>query len=84
LVSKYTTALANSSNKLNSQQQKNVSEDGGKNGGGNSSTKNLGEQKKDDYIRTAIVTSVGDKFMIEYPNLCLICGSIGKGLEGFF
>jgi len=79
----YTTALANSSNKLNSQQQKNVSEDGGKNVGGNSS-KNLGEQKKDDYIRTAIVTSVGDKFMIEYPNLCLICGSIGKGLEGFF
>ena len=73
----YTTALTNS-RRDNNNQQKNNSEDGKI---GNS--KNAGEnQKNNDYIRTAIVTSVGDKFMIEYPNLCLICGSIGKGLEG--
>ncbi|KAL7075605.1 hypothetical protein ACQ4LE_005299, partial [Meloidogyne hapla] len=78
LVSMYTTALTNSSKRDVNAQQRNTSEDGKV---GNSKN-NLEEQKNNDYIRTAIVTSVGDKFMIEYPNLCLICGSIGKGLEG--
>ena len=39
--------------------------------------------EKNDYIRTAVVTSINDKFIVECPNLCLICGSIGKD-SGFF
>jgi len=38
--------------------------------------------EKNDYNRTVVVTSAEDNFMTEYPNLCLICGSIGKDLEG--
>lgn len=38
--------------------------------------------EKNDYIRTAVVTSANDKYLIEFPNLCLICGSIGKETEG--
>jgi hypothetical protein len=38
--------------------------------------------EKKDYIRTAVVTSASDKFLTEYPYLCLICGSIGKDKEG--
>lgn len=74
----YTTALTNSRRDLINQQRTNFDE------GKSLSKDNGGDQKNNDYIRTAVVTSVEDKFMSEYPNLCLICGSIGKGLEGLF
>lgn len=34
-----------------------------------------------EYIRTCVVTSVDDKFMSEVA-MCLVCGSIGKDMEG--
>lgn len=36
---------------------------------------------ENDYIRTAIVTNASDKFM-NFVSLCLICGSVGKDVEG--
>lgn len=36
---------------------------------------------ENDYIRTAIVTNASDKFM-NFVSLCLICGSVGKDIEG--
>lgn len=36
---------------------------------------------ENDYIRTAIVTNANDKFMSAI-SLCLICGSVGKDIEG--
>lgn len=36
---------------------------------------------ENDYIRTAIVTNANDKFMSAI-SLCLICGSVGKDVEG--
>lgn len=37
--------------------------------------------EENDYIRTAIVTNANDPFM-NGISLCLICGSVGKDVEG--
>lgn len=37
--------------------------------------------EENDYIRTAIVTNANDPFM-NSVSLCLICGSVGKEVEG--
>uniref|UniRef100_A0A915CUC2 Histone-lysine N-methyltransferase n=1 Tax=Ditylenchus dipsaci TaxID=166011 RepID=A0A915CUC2_9BILA len=39
------------------------------------------QNDENDYIRTAVVTNANDKFMISI-SLCLICGSVGKDVEG--
>lgn len=44
-------------------------------------SKNSTYNDENDYIRTAIVTNANDKFMTTI-SLCLICGSVGKDIEG--